>query len=183
MKIQKQTILLSLALALLVHRVMGVILPGVGWFELQWNRDGLDGFGIHWQTNGNPSWKPIGVTTNTFFFITNNDARVKINTIGVSGYKRINPLPGGAGEQIVWSEIQPMVWPFSGTNTAGSVVLIPRFTTPTGEFISISRDLKTFNDWVKTGIDGTNVVLEFRLNSNSPAQFMKFKQVFPPLPK
>lgn len=127
----------------------------------------------------NTNWQYLGSTTNQTFLYTNSFPDGTM--FGVTA----NVLYSN-GQCCYASDIGVAGWPPDITTPAKTVRLTPvggGITVATNRWVKLSSDFKTYDDWLRFRIVGTNVVVEHLTSPTKPYLFMAYpSSPLPPMP-
>jgi hypothetical protein len=166
-------------LACAVRLAFGVQ-PMPGGVRINWTRHTNDLSYYVWRLNPpNTNWGYIGSTTNTWLDYTNsflNDAM-----FGVTANQKTTN-----GQCCVAADVGVAGWPPDISTPAKMVRMTPLtngIAVAIGRWVKVSSDLKSYDDWLKFKIVGTNVTVEHLASPVRPYLFMAYPvSPVPPMP-
>lgn len=160
-------------------RVALGVQPFPGGVRINWERLTNDLSYFVWRMNPpSTNWQYLGSTTNTTFLYTNffPDGTM----FGVTANQRMTN-----GICCVAADVGVAGWPPAIGTPQKTVKLTPMggYTVRTGQWVKASSDLKTWDDWVRFRIAGTNVQMDHLASPIKPHLFLMYPtNPIPPFP-
>lgn len=154
--------------------------PMPGGVRVNWTRVTNDLSYHVWRLNPpNTNWQYLGSTTNTTFLYTNSFPDGTM--FGVTANQRMTN-----GQCCVASDVGVAGWPPDISTPEKTVRLTPPtngITVATNRWVKLSSDLKTYDDWLRFRIAGTNVVVDHLTSPTKQYLFMAYPtSLTPPTP-